>query len=109
MSSTTRRPVGGGMERGGPDQLSVASGGRGWRLCRIREVPERPHSGALISVTLSRRQFLETSGGVSAIASAGVSGTAPPIQEAAIPHGTDHWFAGLPAGRSVVRASQAMV
>ena len=62
-----------------------------------------------MSGTLSRRRFLEASAGVSAIAGAGVSGVAPPIQEVAIPHGTDQWFAGFPAGRSVVRASQAMV
>ena len=60
-----------------------------------------------MSGTLSRRRFLEASAGVSAIAGARVSGMAP--QEAAILHGTDQWFAGLPAGRSVVRASQAMV
>jgi hypothetical protein len=46
--------------------------------------------------TLSRRRFLEASAGVSAIAGARVSGMAPPIQE--VLHGTDHWFAGLPAG-----------
>jgi gamma-glutamyltranspeptidase / glutathione hydrolase len=62
-----------------------------------------------MSMIVNRRQFLETSAGVSAIAGARVSSMAPPVQEAAIPHGTDQWFAGVPAGRSVVRAGQAMV
>src|SRR6059036_179256 len=61
-----------------------------------------------MSGILSRRRFLEASAGVSAIAGARVSGMAPPIQEAVL-HGTDQWFSGAPAGRSVVRASQAMV
>jgi gamma-glutamyltranspeptidase/glutathione hydrolase len=62
-----------------------------------------------MSTTLSRREFLETSAGVSAIAGARLHGMAPAIQAAPVPHGADQWFSGLPAGRSVVRASQGMV
>jgi gamma-glutamyltranspeptidase / glutathione hydrolase len=60
-----------------------------------------------MSTTLSRREFLEMTPGVSAIAGARLHGMAPAIQAA--PHGPDPWFSGLPAGRSVVRASQGMV
>jgi gamma-glutamyltranspeptidase / glutathione hydrolase len=61
-----------------------------------------------MGMTFNRREFL-ASLGVSTIAGARVSGMAPRSQEAAPPHGTDQWFSGFPAGRSVVRASQAMV
>jgi gamma-glutamyltranspeptidase/glutathione hydrolase len=61
---------------------------------------------------LSRRAFLE----ISACASA-MTGTRPPTDLAttmqAVPAGEssspDEWFSGRPAGRSVVRASQAMI
>jgi gamma-glutamyltranspeptidase / glutathione hydrolase len=75
-----------------------------------------------MSYTLSRREFLEISASVSAMSPStrlmGASippeeggspgsraGSAAPAQTAA----PDQWFAGVPAGRSVVRANRAMV
>jgi gamma-glutamyltranspeptidase/glutathione hydrolase len=62
-----------------------------------------------MSLALSRREFLEMSAGLSAIAGTRLHGMAPGIQAAPVPHGPDQWFSGLPAGRSVVRASHGMV
>jgi gamma-glutamyltranspeptidase/glutathione hydrolase len=62
-----------------------------------------------MSTTLSRREFLELSACAPALPSAlhGVTQTAVavPVQ----PSTEDQWFSTVPVGRSVVRASQAMV
>jgi len=68
-----------------------------------------------MSSSFSRREFLEISACASAMSGAvpgpptpsGLSVTAG--AEAAQASAQDQWFAGLPAGRSVVRAAQAMV
>ena len=64
-----------------------------------------------MSYSFSRREFLELSGGVSAATAATVTGSAAdaaPGQQAQ-PVAQDRWFSGIGAGRSVVRASRAMV
>src|SRR6266571_6371756 len=71
-----------------------------------------------MSITLSRREFLELSAGTSAMASlapgmtrtsqrvaSGLSRTLPGDVRTA----QDQWFSSVPTGRSVVRASQGMV
>lgn len=71
-----------------------------------------------MSISLSRREFLEISAGASAVT--GVASAAPmaargeaclaEAQTSARGEGGDsQWFSGVPAGRSVVRASQGMV
>jgi gamma-glutamyltranspeptidase / glutathione hydrolase len=59
-----------------------------------------------MSTTLSRRAFLAISSGASAVA-----GAAPlNLERDGLGQAAQHeWFSGLPAGRSVVRASQGMV
>jgi gamma-glutamyltranspeptidase/glutathione hydrolase len=64
-----------------------------------------------MSTPLSRREFLELSAGATAMSSwttTNEMGSMPPmpVQPAPAP---DQWFTGPPAGRSVVRAGQAMV
>jgi gamma-glutamyltranspeptidase / glutathione hydrolase len=62
--------------------------------------------------TLNRREFLEVSAGVSVMAgsSSSASASADTGDGGAVQSGAqDQWFAGAPAGRSVVRAGQAMV
>src|SRR5262245_4043693 len=64
-----------------------------------------------MSNPLSRREFLELSAGATAMTSVtatDATGSTPavPVQSAA---SADQWFTGPPAGRSVVRAGQAMV
>ena len=62
-------------------------------------------------MSISRREFFELSAGASALSAVGSVHAAPAAAgggQFAAPPG-DQWFAGLPAGRSVVRSSQAMV
>lgn len=61
-----------------------------------------------MSSTLSRREFVEMSAGtlaMSGVASPGMTRRAGEEQ----PSAQDRWFSGVPAGRSVVRASRGMV
>jgi gamma-glutamyltranspeptidase / glutathione hydrolase len=64
-----------------------------------------------MSTTLNRREFLEISAGVSAMT--GISSSAAPRDaisaDAMQSVPSNQWFSGAAAGRSVVRASQAMV
>jgi gamma-glutamyltranspeptidase/glutathione hydrolase len=62
-----------------------------------------------MSIILSRREFLEISAGASAMT--GMSSSSPIPAECAPAQASpqDQWFSGVPAGRSVVRASQGMV
>jgi gamma-glutamyltranspeptidase/glutathione hydrolase len=65
-----------------------------------------------MSNPLSRREFLELSAGASAMTSAYTTDMTGRISETpgqSAPPSADQWFSGLPAGRSVVRSSQAMV
>ena len=71
-----------------------------------------------MSITLSRREFLELSAGTSAMASMapGMTRTSQPVASGSsrTPPGDvrtaqDQWFSSVPTGRSVVRASQGMV
>jgi gamma-glutamyltranspeptidase/glutathione hydrolase len=62
-----------------------------------------------IMTTLSRREFFEVSAGTAAmtgLAPGPLTRSASPVDQSAQP---DDWFSRVPAGRSVVRASQAMV
>ena len=65
-----------------------------------------------MSNPLSRREFLELSAGASAMTSVYTTDMTGRISETPgqpAPPSADQWFSGLPAGRSVVRSSQAMV
>ncbi len=69
-----------------------------------------------MSRTLNRRKFLEISTGASAATGVGTLAMTGSIGEAAgqpalraAPSQDSSWFSGVPAGRSVVRASQGMV
>ena len=63
-----------------------------------------------MSSPLSRREFLEISAGVSGLMGVVSLDAARAASAGAVqPSVTDHWFSGVPAGRSVVRASHAMV
>src|SRR5712692_81263 len=56
-------------------------------------------------MSLNRREFLEIS-----VAASAMTGTSPPVDAAATqPSAQDQWLSGVPARRSVVRASQGMV
>ena len=60
--------------------------------------------------TLSRREFLELSAAAPALTAVVSPGTTPAAVAPAVQPATqDQWFSTVPAGRSVVRASQAMV
>src|SRR5580765_4349780 len=61
-------------------------------------------------MSINRREFLEMSAGVSAMArlSSPTDARKGPDASGQTPS-ADQWFSGGPAGRSVVRASQAMV
>jgi gamma-glutamyltranspeptidase / glutathione hydrolase len=63
-----------------------------------------------MSTALSRREFLQLSASVPAMAGARICGTS--LRGQAAPAGSqrsERWFSGAPAGRSVVRAGQGMV
>ena len=61
-------------------------------------------------MSINRREFLEMSAGASALAGFSSVIDARPGADAAVQTpSADQWFSGGPAGRSVVRASQAMV
>jgi gamma-glutamyltranspeptidase/glutathione hydrolase len=61
-------------------------------------------------MSINRREFIEMSAGVSAMARFSSPTDARPGPDAAVQTpSADQWFSGGPAGRSVVRASQAMV
>jgi gamma-glutamyltranspeptidase / glutathione hydrolase len=61
-------------------------------------------------MSINRREFLEMSAGASVLAGFSSAIDAPPGVDAAVQTpSADQWFSGGPAGRSVVRASQAMV
>jgi gamma-glutamyltranspeptidase/glutathione hydrolase len=62
-------------------------------------------------MALSRREFLEISAGAFAVTGAGSSDISPASEPGAQaqPSAQDQWFTGPPAGRSIVRARQAMV
>ncbi len=69
-----------------------------------------------MSITLSRRKFLELSAGGSAMASVAPGMTRPAGARSAEgsalqvqPSAEDQWFSNVPTGRSVVRASRGMV
>jgi len=73
-------------------------------------VREGYHHEQIMRTTLSRREFLELSACASTLPAAASPGTtqtavAAPVQ----PSTQDQWFSSVPVGRSVVRASQAMV
>ncbi len=56
-------------------------------------------------MSLNRREFLEIS-----VAASAMTGTSRPVDAAATqPSAQDQWFSGVPAGRSIVRASHGMV
>ena len=60
--------------------------------------------------SFSRREFLELSGALPAVAAAAPgSAAAAPGDQSAPPASPDRWFSGVGAGRSVVRAGHAMV
>src|SRR5688572_22371982 len=59
-------------------------------------------------MSISRREFLAVSAGASALT--GATGALGVAEAAAVrASAQDQWFSGVPAGRSVVRAGQAMV
>ena len=61
-------------------------------------------------MSINRREFLDMSAGASALAGFSSAIDARPGADAAVQTpSADQWFSGVPAGRSVVRASQAMV
>ena len=60
-------------------------------------------------MTLNRREFLEISAGASAMAGLGSASATTPAAASAQAASSDQWFTGPPAGRSLVRAPQAMV
>jgi gamma-glutamyltranspeptidase/glutathione hydrolase len=62
-------------------------------------------------MSISRREFLEISAGASAMPVVASLDVARPVEAAAAaqPSAPDQWFTNVPAGRSVVRASQGMV
>jgi gamma-glutamyltranspeptidase / glutathione hydrolase len=59
--------------------------------------------------TLSRRRFLEVSAGVPVLTGMVPAGKAHPAEAVSQASSPPDWFTGPPAGRSVVRAAQAMV
>jgi gamma-glutamyltranspeptidase / glutathione hydrolase len=61
-----------------------------------------------MTYSCNRRQFIELSAAVPALSALG-SVTMTRAVEAAAQSSDDQWFSGLPAGRSVVRATQGMV
>src|SRR5262245_20134962 len=66
----------------------------------------------VMSHTLNRREFFELSAGASALTGVGtfaMTSGQPASALRASSAQDDTWFAGVPAGRSVVRASQGMV
>jgi gamma-glutamyltranspeptidase / glutathione hydrolase len=61
-------------------------------------------------MSITRREFLEMSASTSALTGFAAAGPDRPVEAASVQaSSSDQWFSGLPAGRSVVRASQAMV
>jgi gamma-glutamyltranspeptidase / glutathione hydrolase len=60
-------------------------------------------------MSLSRREFFELSAGASAMAGLGSASPTTPAAGSAQAPSPDQWFTGPPAGRSLVRAPQAMV
>jgi gamma-glutamyltranspeptidase/glutathione hydrolase len=79
-----------------------------------RIIPAKPREGYhhehIMHRTLSRREFLELSACAPALTAVVSPGTTPAAVAPAVQPATqDQWFSTVPVGRSVVRASQAMV